>query len=37
MEWVEGCGLDKYLIRISIGVEDADDLLTRVAEALKLA
>ncbi|HCI91368.1 MAG TPA: hypothetical protein DHV60_02290, partial [Verrucomicrobiales bacterium] len=37
MEWVEGCGLDKYLIRISIGIEDTNDLLSRMSEALKLA
>ncbi len=37
LEWVEGCGLDKHLIRISVGTEDAGELESRLAQALELA
>ncbi len=34
LDWAEGCGLDRHLIRISVGQEDADDVIERVGEAL---
>ena len=34
LEWAEGCGLDRHLIRISVGSEDASDVIERVREAL---
>lgn len=34
LDWAEGCGLDRHLIRISVGLEDADDVIGRVKEAL---
>ncbi len=35
LEWAEGCGLDRHLIRISVGCEDASDITNRVSEALR--
>ena len=37
LEWAEGCGLDKHLIRISVGVEDVMEIESRLSEALDLA
>lgn len=34
LEWAESCGVSRYLIRISIGLEEPQDLIARVAEAL---
>ncbi len=34
LEWAEGCGLDRHLLRISVGSEDPADLVGRVGEAL---
>ena len=34
LDWAEGCGLDRHLIRISVGLEDADEVIGRVKEAL---
>jgi cystathionine gamma-synthase len=35
LDWAEGCGLDRHLIRISVGSENAEDLIGRVREALE--
>jgi cystathionine gamma-synthase len=35
LEWAEGCGVDQNLIRISVGSENAEDILGRVQEALE--
>ncbi|MDG1358236.1 MAG: PLP-dependent transferase [Akkermansiaceae bacterium] len=35
LEWAEGCGLDRHLIRISVGSEDANDIIDRVRDALE--
>ena len=37
LEWAEGCGIDKNLIRISVGQEKKEDLLNVVTEALEEA
>lgn len=37
LAWAEGCGLDKHLVRISVGTEDIEDLKNRLGEALELA
>jgi cystathionine beta-lyase/cystathionine gamma-synthase len=34
LDFVERCGVSRYLVRISVGLEDADDLLERFAQAL---
>jgi len=34
LEWAEGCGLDKNLIRISVGLEEENALLETIGEAL---
>ena len=34
LEWAESCGLSRYLIRISVGLEDAEDLWRRLERAL---
>jgi len=34
LAWAEGCGLDRNLIRISVGMEDQDFLVDTLAEAL---
>ena len=36
LDWAEGCGLDRHLIRISAGSENPSDLIGRVTEALDL-
>ncbi|MDC0087958.1 PLP-dependent transferase [Akkermansiaceae bacterium] len=36
LEWAEGCGVDRDLIRISCGTEPEDELVTRLEEALSL-
>lgn len=37
LEWAEGCGLDKHLVRISAGTEDIEELKSRLSEALEQA
>jgi cystathionine gamma-synthase len=34
LEWAEACGVSRYLIRLSVGLEDPEELWTRVARAL---
>lgn len=34
LAWAEGCGLDRHLIRISVGMEDQQELLSVLDEAL---
>ncbi len=35
LEFAEACGVSRYLIRISVGLEDADDLIGRFKDALQ--
>jgi cystathionine gamma-synthase len=35
LEWAEACGVSRYLIRISVGLEDPDDLWQRLDLALQ--
>jgi cystathionine gamma-synthase len=35
LDWAESCGVSRYLIRISVGLEDAEDLWQRLERALK--
>lgn len=35
LEWAESCGVSRYLIRISVGLEDPEDLWSRIAAALE--
>jgi len=35
LEWAESCGVSRYLIRISVGLEDPEDLWQRLDHALK--
>ena len=37
LEWAEGCGVSPNLLRVSCGLEAADELIVRFAEALELA
>ena len=34
LEWAESCGVSRYLIRISVGLEDPEELWLRIANAL---
>jgi cystathionine gamma-synthase len=34
LEWAESCGVSRYLIRISVGLEDVEDLWRRLEQAL---
>jgi len=34
LEWAESCGVSRYLIRISVGLEDPEDLWQRLEQAL---
>ncbi len=34
LEWAESCGVSRYLIRISVGLEDPEDLWRRLERAL---
>jgi cystathionine gamma-synthase len=36
LEWAEACGVPRNLIRLSVGVEDADELWDRIARALEV-
>ncbi len=35
LEWAESCGVSRWLIRLSVGLEDVDDLKQRFADALE--
>ncbi len=35
LDFAESCGVSRYLIRVSVGTEDPDDLIARFDEALK--
>ena len=35
LDWAESCGVPRYLIRVSAGLEDIEDLIARFDEALK--
>ena len=35
LDWVEACGVSRYLIRISVGLEDPEDLWRRLDQALQ--
>ena len=35
LDWAESCGVSRYLIRISVGLEDAEELWQRLDRALK--
>jgi cystathionine gamma-synthase len=35
LEWAEACGVSRYLIRISVGLEDPEDLWRRLDSALR--
>lgn len=37
MDFVETCGVDRDLVRISIGLEDRDDLISRISTGLQMA
>jgi cystathionine gamma-synthase len=37
LEWAESCGVARHLVRISVGLEQADDLCRRFDEALAAA
>lgn len=37
LDWAESLGVSRWLIRISVGLEDADDLCARFAEAFEAA
>ena len=37
LDWAESCGVSRYLIRISVGLEDPDDLWQRLDAALNVA
>ena len=37
LEWAESCGVSRYLIRISVGLEDPDELWRRFEAALSVA
>jgi cystathionine gamma-synthase len=35
LEWAEACGVSRYLIRLSVGLEDAEELWRRLDKSLK--
>jgi hypothetical protein len=35
LEWAEACGVSRYLIRISVGLEDPKDIWLRLTQALE--
>jgi cystathionine gamma-synthase len=37
LEWAEACGVSRYLIRLSVGLEHPDELWDRIARALDAA
>jgi len=36
LDWAESCGVSRYLIRISVGLEDPEELWQRIDRALKV-
>ncbi len=34
LDWAESCGVSRYLIRISVGLEDPEELWRRLEQAL---
>ena len=34
LDWAESCGVSRHLIRMSVGLEDPDDLIDRIQRAL---
>ena len=34
LEWAEACGVSRYLIRLSVGLEDPEELWGRIERAL---
>jgi len=36
LDWAESCGVSRYLIRLSVGLEDPDDLWSRLENALEV-
>ena len=36
LEWAEACGVSRYLIRLSVGLEDPDELWRRIESALQM-
>ncbi|HEY5621884.1 MAG TPA: PLP-dependent transferase, partial [Pontiella sp.] len=37
LDWAEAAGASRYLIRISVGLEPADDLIARIQSAIETA
>lgn len=37
LDWAESCGVSRYLIRISVGLEDPEDIWQRIDRALQAA
>ncbi len=37
LDWAEACGVSRHLIRLSVGLEDPEELWTRLARALEAA
>lgn len=37
LDWAESCGVSRYLIRISVGLEDPEDIWQRIERALRAA
>ena len=37
LDWAEACGVSRYLLRISVGLEDPEELWQRLDHALRLA
>ena len=35
LEWAEACGVSRYLIRLSVGLEDPEELWKRLQAALE--
>ena len=35
LEWAEACGVSRYLIRLSVGLEDPEEVWRRLEKALK--
>jgi cystathionine gamma-synthase len=35
LEWAEACGVSRYLIRLSVGLEDVEESWRRLDKALK--
>lgn len=37
LEWAESCGIKSHLVRVSVGLEDIEDLINRFKEAIQLS